>query len=261
MSNKSKRYFPHTTLQAIIVVLFIFVYSSLLVFLKKVLLKNNEMSNEMVITIISFIALLATIITVYFINYKRKIKLSFNFNLKNTYLLFIAITIVIFFQIGLVKPLIHIVNPLFHINSIPKNPFQSVSMLISSLFLAPILEEIIFRGVILKGFLTNYSPKKAIVISSLVFGILHLGPIQFINALFIGLFLGWIYYKTNSLGNTIILHFIANTFSLFAGYLNFKFGTKEISNTYGEWSIYIIFGAIILTTFLLIKMFKYVKTI
>lgn len=53
---------------------------------------------------------------------------------------------------------------------------------ISMVIAAPILEELIFRGIILKGLLKNYSPLKSILISSLLFGLIHLNPWQFIGA-------------------------------------------------------------------------------
>ena len=71
---------------------------------------------------------------------------------------------------------------------------------------APIFEELIFRGIILDGFLKNYSPLKAILISSLMFGLLHLHPLKIIKCFFSGIFYGWTYYKTKSVGLPIILH-------------------------------------------------------
>ena len=87
---------------------------------------------------------------------------------------------------------------------------------------APVLEELIFRGIMLDGLLKKYSPIKAILISSFLFGLVHLNPWQFIAGLFLGVFMGWIYYKTKSLSFTIIIHAAVN----FSGYL-----TKFFSDT------------------------------
>lgn len=64
---------------------------------------------------------------------------------------------------------------------------------------APILEEIVFRGIILEGFLKNYSPWKAIFWSSLLFGAVHLNPWQAVTAISLGMLMGWLYYKTGSI--------------------------------------------------------------
>ena len=80
---------------------------------------------------------------------------------------------------------------------------------------APVFEELLFRGIILEGLLNNYSPFKAILVSSLLFGLVHLNPWQFIAGLVLGLFMGWVYYHTRSVLSTIIIHASANG----AGYL------------------------------------------
>lgn len=94
--------------------------------------------------------------------------------------------------------------------------------------IAPVLEEVIFRGVILKGLLNRYSPLKAIVVSSLLFGLVHLNPWQFVSAFGIGIIGGWIFWKTNNLILPIIIHISNNLlFALFGMY----FGTHYLIDT------------------------------
>ena len=54
---------------------------------------------------------------------------------------------------------------------------------------APILEEMLFRGIILKYLLKKYRPLTAIIISSLVFGLFHMNIWQFVGAGLLGLLL------------------------------------------------------------------------
>jgi uncharacterized protein len=75
---------------------------------------------------------------------------------------------------------------------------------------APVMEELIFRGVVLEGLLRRYSPSRSIIVSALLFGFVHLNPWQFVSASFIGLFMGWIYYRTRSVAMTIIIHMFNN---------------------------------------------------
>ena len=82
------------------------------------------------------------------------------------------------------------------------NAFSFISMVI----VAPTFEELIFRGVMLDGLLKKYSPIKSILISSILFGLVHLNPWQFIGALIIGIFIGWVYYYTKSISLAIIIH-------------------------------------------------------
>ncbi len=77
----------------------------------------------------------------------------------------------------------------------------------------PILEEALFRGIILDGFLIRYRPGKAIFWSAFLFGLFHLNPWQFIPGFLIGLLLGYIYMKTRSLLPVILIHVVNNSFS------------------------------------------------
>ena len=76
----------------------------------------------------------------------------------------------------------------------------------------PIIEEIIFRGIIQKGMINNgVKPRNAILVSALIFGIVHFNPWQFIGAFLLGIVLGVVYFKTKSLLMSIFLHFFNNT--------------------------------------------------
>lgn len=81
---------------------------------------------------------------------------------------------------------------------------------------APIFEEILFRGIILRGMLNSkLSPILAIVISGLIFGMAHLNPWQFVGAGLLGSIFGYVYYRTKSLLLPIILHALNNSLSYF----------------------------------------------
>ncbi|OGV57763.1 MAG: hypothetical protein A2X45_19685 [Lentisphaerae bacterium GWF2_50_93] len=77
-------------------------------------------------------------------------------------------------------------------------------------FMAPIVEELLFRGVILGGFLKNYSKRNAIIFSALLFAIYHLNPYQFAGAFVGGIVLAWIFAETESLLLCIFLHGLLN---------------------------------------------------
>lgn len=80
--------------------------------------------------------------------------------------------------------------------------------------LAPLTEEVVFRGAILRTLLGMMSKRNhwvAIMISAAIFGAVHGNAAQFINALFMGLLLGWMYYRTRSLVPGILLHWVNNT--------------------------------------------------
>ena len=82
---------------------------------------------------------------------------------------------------------------------------------------APLVEELVFRGLILRGLIARQGVRQAIVLQAILFAALHLNPWQFVPAFFIGLFLGWLFVKTGSLGACILFHAAWNGLSLFLG--------------------------------------------
>ena len=78
--------------------------------------------------------------------------------------------------------------------------------------MAPLFEEFIFRGVMLDGLLKRKSTWAAILISAALFGLVHLNPWQFVAAMVIGTFAGWVYSRTRNLSYCILSHF-ANNFT------------------------------------------------
>lgn len=87
---------------------------------------------------------------------------------------------------------------------------QPIPFFFMAVVAAPILEEIMFRGIILDGFLKNYKPWQAILVSAFMFGAIHGNLAQGIGAFGIGIVLGWLYWKTNSIWPAILLHFVNN---------------------------------------------------
>lgn len=89
-----------------------------------------------------------------------------------------------------------------------RNPFG----LLSIALLAPILEELLFRGAI-EGYLLREgrSPWGAIVVSSLIFGVVHMNPAQIPFAFLLGMMFGWLYYRTGSLLPGVVGHVLNNS--------------------------------------------------
>ena len=87
-------------------------------------------------------------------------------------------------------------------------------VLISVSVFAPFFEEWLCRGIILRGLLKKMKPGWAIVISALIFGLIHMNLWQAIPAFIIGVILGYVYYKTGSLKLTMLMHCVNNTLSV-----------------------------------------------
>ncbi len=83
-------------------------------------------------------------------------------------------------------------------------------VLSSAVVVGPVCEELIFRGVLLRGFLENYRPWAAILLSSLLFAFLHLNPWQGVTGFFIGCLFAFFVARTGSLLPAIAGHVMNN---------------------------------------------------
>lgn len=83
--------------------------------------------------------------------------------------------------------------------------------LISVSVFAPLFEEWLCRGLVLRGLLQKTNPATAIVVSSVFFAVLHMNPWQALPAFMLGLLFGYVYYRTGSLKLTMLMHCVNNT--------------------------------------------------
>lgn len=88
-----------------------------------------------------------------------------------------------------------------------------ISLLSVSIF-APLFEEWLCRGLVLRGLLQKMNPFSAIAVSAAFFAILHMNPWQAIPAFILGLLFGYVYYKTGSLKLTMLMHCVNNTLAV-----------------------------------------------
>ncbi|AGW85817.1 CAAX Amino Terminal Protease Family Protein [Blattabacterium sp. (Nauphoeta cinerea)] len=124
-------------------------------------------------------------------------------------------------------------------------PFFSTTVL-----LAPICEEVLFRGIILNGMLKNkIHPIKAILFSSFLFGLTHMNPWQFVGGILIGSFIGFIYFITSSIIDCILLHIFNNAFAIFTMFLFMKNKNFIVPK---KISLDINFGLILIISFIIV---------
>ena len=135
---------------------------------------------------------------------------------------------------------------------------RNVFGILSITVMAALVEELLFRGAI-QGHLLRKGMKAshAILVSSAIFGIIHMNPIQIPFAFAIGLIFGWLYYRTGSLVPGIIGHFINNTIACIqmATMSKEEFNTKTIE-WLGEGPTYALLVA---SLTVMIGMFFYLK--
>jgi len=89
----------------------------------------------------------------------------------------------------------------------------SRSLLASLLLVAAtpaLCEEVLFRGVVLRGLATRLTPVGAIVITGLLFGMFHLNVWKLLPTALLGIVLSWVALESRSLVTSMVVHFINN---------------------------------------------------
>lgn len=91
------------------------------------------------------------------------------------------------------------------------NIVEVLLLIVSAAIVAPILEELLFRGILLKTLSRIMDLKTAVVVSSLVFGVLHrTSLVTILSATWMGIALACIYLFHKNLINSILVHGIYN---------------------------------------------------
>ena len=134
-----------------------------------------------------------------------------------------------------------------------------LSFLMVSIF-APFFEEILCRGIVLRGLLgSGMKPVWAILISAVFFAVIHFNPWQAVPAFLLGCLFGYVYYKTGSLKLTMLMHFANNTFSLIISRIPGLEDVKDMSDLLPGMQYWFVFAACILLLTLIIRAFSRIK--
>lgn len=226
------KFFPNKIIQ----VFALFLSSLILVFPFFIIFKIDEFANSDLLKTLWFILVNSTfIILTVFINFRRKQKLELHFEIIRFKYLYLMLLVVLIFQVGINIPINNILEQLWPISTKPNYTKEGLYIVLGAITIGPVFEEIIFRGIILKGLLTRYSVKVSILLSSLMFGLIHLKPEQIWGAILLGLFFGFIYFKTKSVGTVILLHSFANI-CVFV----FKYFQASFNLTYFNLTVFVL---------------------
>ena len=191
-------------------------------------------------------------------------KLNFNFSPTNvgTYLLIFPMMLGMMFIAEFITSQIPITGPFFgeyyefFSRLMEQMTKDKATMIVLAVIMAPIFEEIVFRGIIQKGLINKgMNPATAIIISSVVFGLVHGNPWQFVGAVLLGCVLGLVYHKTKSLLLPILLHAFNN---LCSSILIFYGDSESFADVFriSEWLVLGI-GIILFAVFYYLFTLKY----
>lgn len=154
-------------------------------------------------------------------NATRKVKgaSAVNLNGKFTLLPFSVVIMMALICILLISPIINMIffgfEKLGYVvdDSLPIAINSPVDLVVSILILAlvpAIVEELVYRGVILNGFLSKMKPYSAVVLSALIFAVMHGSLQQFLYQFILGMCLGLIMLYSENIWFPMLLHFLNN---------------------------------------------------
>ncbi len=126
--------------------------------------------------------------------------------------------------------------------------YQILIALFSIIIMAPLFEEILFRGLIMNEFLKIMRPWAAIVFQAAFFAVAHFSLFQSSFAFVVGIVLGIIYFKTQNIKSTIVAH----------GIFNLTAFVSEIAQDSLSATIMLVFGVVItaISMFYIIASYK-----
>ncbi|VDN47862.1 conserved membrane protein of unknown function [Petrocella atlantisensis] len=87
--------------------------------------------------------------------------------------------------------------------------------------LTPIFEELFFRGVVLSRLSHGFGPLVSILLSSVMFSLSHMNPVQSIYVFPVGLLAAYLVYKTGSIFSAIWLHTLYNILNIYLAKIDF----------------------------------------
>lgn len=139
---------------------------------------------------------------------------------------------------------------------IPNVYGRGIWAVVTLVVMAPLFEELLFRGVVLESVRARFGVTAAWVVSSLLFGVVHAHPTVAVNAFFSGLILGFVYLASGSLWASMFLHAVNNGIAyvmLAAGYGNMLL-SEMVRNRTAYTLIYI--AAAVLLAVSLVRMLR-----
>lgn len=190
----------------------LFIIQGLLFLVVFAFLKNKPENNNLgvLITNISFILVICGLLKIF--NLKSNKRFEFpNFKIL-TYVVLLAICLAIAYPLlSFLSFAINISNNSIEFTTLNLSlQTSSFFYYFSVVFISPILEEFYYRKIILNEINKKYNSFWAILISSILFSLMHMDYVQCQLSFLFGLLAGYLYLKTNKIEITILLHSIVN---------------------------------------------------
>jgi membrane protease YdiL (CAAX protease family) len=114
-----------------------------------------------------------------------------------------------------------------------------------------ICEELLFRGLVQRAFEDSLGGLKAAVITGVIFGMYHVNPFTLVPLCALGVYFGWIVYRSQNIVLSIVAHFLNNLFAILVVYIGIDENlatavSPQLSTTPLQIAFYLLSGVVFL---------------
>lgn len=189
-------------------------------------LLNNSIVGYLLL--VSFHVVLLLLFVVYNSKHKFDVKKTCNINFKFDLYKVGVVALISVVSLFLVAPFINVLESLYRlIGYAPSNnllfkldtPLHLIISLVLVAFVPAVVEELIFRGVVLQGLLKKIKPHSAVLLSALFFTLLHGALQQTVYQFILGVVLGYV-ALFGGLNYAVLMHFLNNAIVLVVNYIS-----------------------------------------
>jgi membrane protease YdiL (CAAX protease family) len=96
-------------------------------------------------------------------------------------------------------------------------PQQRLGVWVAAVLVAPVCEELTFRGWVLTALRTRHHPGRALFLSGLLFALVHLDPVRFTAVLALGTLFAWLAWRAGSVWPAVVAHVANNALGVALG--------------------------------------------
>jgi len=122
-----------------------------------------------------------------------------------------------------------------------RDPLEFVFVVVTVALVPAVCEEVLFRGLIQGTLERGVGGIRAAVVAGVIFGAYHLNPFSLVPLVVLGVYFGYMVYRSGSLGVAISAHFFNNFVACLALYLNVNDDFIALAPT-GNWTWPVLLG-------------------
>ncbi len=114
-----------------------------------------------------------------------------------------------------------------------------------------ICEELLFRGLVQRAFEDSLGGLKAAIVTGIIFGMYHVNPFTLVPLCALGVYFGWIVYRSQNIVLSIVAHFLNNLFAIVVVYIGIDENlatavSPRLSTTPLQIAFYLLSGVVFL---------------